>query len=164
MKVLHELNPIYDENSKVLILGTIPSIKSRELGFYYAHPKNKFWKTLSLIYNEELPITINEKINFLTKHNIALYDVLASCDNDSSSDSSIKNPVPNNLMPIIQNSKITTIFTTGKKAYELYQKYCYPETKINAIYLPSTSPANCSKGIEERLIKEYYKIKEITDN
>lgn len=164
MKVLHELNPIYDENSKVLILGTIPSIKSRELGFYYAHPKNKFWKTLSLIYNEELPITIEEKIIFLTKHNIALYDVLASCDIDSSSDSSIKNPVPNNLMPIIQNSKITTIFTTGKKAYELYQKYCYPETKIKGIYLPSTSPANCSKGIEKKLIKEYYKIKEITDN
>ena len=111
MKVLHELNPIYDENSKVLILGTIPSIKSRELGFYYAHPKNKFWKTLSLIYNEELPITIEEKINFLTKHHIALYDVLASCDIDSSSDSSIKNPVPNNLIPIIQNSKITTMYS-----------------------------------------------------
>ena len=163
MKVLHELKPIYDENSKVLILGSIPSIKSRELGFYYAHPKNKFWKTLAQIYNEDLPNTIEEKINFLIKHNIALYDVLASCEISSSSDSSIKNPVPNKLNTIIKNSKIKTIFTTGKKAYELYKKYCFPETKINAFYLPSTSPANCPKGIEEKLIKEYSKIKEITD-
>ena len=164
MKVINMLKPIYDEYSKVLILGTIPSIKSREVGFYYSHPQNRFWKVLSQIYNEEQPNTINEKISFLTKHHIALYDILASCDIKSSSDSSIKNPVPNQLNPIIKNSKINTIFIIGKKAYNLYQKYCYPETKIEGIYLPSTSPANCFKGIEEKLIKEYTKIKEITDN
>lgn len=164
MKVKHELKPIYYKNSKVLILGSIPSVKSREIGFYYAHPKNKFWKILSIIYNVELPLTIEEKINFLKNHHIALYDVLASCDINSSSDSSIKNPIPNKLNPIIKKTHIKTIFTTGKKAYNLYQKYCYPETKIKAIYLPSTSPANCKKGIQENLINSYKQIKEITDN
>ena len=164
MKVKHELKPIYYKNSKVLILWSIPSVKSREIGFYYAHPKNKFWKILSIIYNVELPLTIEEKINFLKNHNIALYDVLASCDINSSSDSSIKNPIPNKLNPIIKKTHIKTIFTTGKKAYNLYQKYCYPETKIKAIYLPSTSPANCKKGIQEELINSYKQIKEITDN
>jgi len=134
MKVKHELKPIYYKNSKVLILGSIPSVKSREIGFYYAHPKNKFWKILSIIYNVELPITIEEKINFLKNHHIALYDVLASCDINSSSDSSIKNPIPNKLNPIIKKTHIKTIFTTGKKAYNLYQKYCYPETKKKAKY------------------------------
>ena len=164
MKVFHKLKPIYDKNSKVLILGSIPSQKSRELGFYYAHPKNRFWSTLANIYNEDIPNTIEEKTNFLIKHYIALFDVLAECDIKSSNDQSIKDPIPNDLIPIINHSNIKTIFTAGKKAYELYQKYCYPKTKINAIYLPSTSPANCPKGIKEKLIKEYSKIKEMTDN
>lgn len=164
MKITHELKPIYDEYSKVLILGSIPSIKSREEGFYYAHPKNRFWTTLSKIYEEKLPITIQEKIAFLKKHHIALYDVLASCEIAASSDSSIKNPVPNDFTEILNNSNIKTIFTTGKKAYTLYQKYCFSKTKIEAIYLPSTSPANCPKDIEETLITSYKKIKEITDN
>ena len=164
MKITHELKPIYDDYSKVLILGTMPSVKSREEGFYYAHPKNRFWTTLAKIYKEKQPKSIPEKIVFLKKHHIALYDVLASCDISSSSDSSIKNPVPNDFTEILNNSKINTIFTTGKKAYNLYQKYCFPKTKIEAIYLPSTSPANCPKNIEEKLLKEYLKIKEITDN
>ena len=163
MKVVHNLKPVYDKYSKVLILGSIPSIKSRELRFYYSHHKNRFWKILALIYNEETPSNKTDKIRFLAKHNIALYDVLASCDIKSSSDSSIKNPIPNKLNHIIKNSKITTIFTTGKKAYDLYQKYCYPETKIQAIYLPSTSPANCSKNIEEKLLNSYQQIKEYTE-
>ena len=164
MKITHELKPIYDEYSKVLILGSIPSVKSREEGFYYAHPKNRFWTTLSKVYEEKLPVTIQEKIAFLKKHHIALYDVLASCEIAASSDSSIKNPVPNDFTEILNNSNIKTIFTTGKKAYTLYQKYCFPKTKIEAIYLPSTSPANCPKDIEETLITSYKKIKEITDN
>lgn len=163
MKIKHELKPIYDKFSKVLILGSIPSVKSREVGFYYAHPKNRFWSTLAQIYEAPIPKSIDEKIQFLKKHHIALYDVLASCDIESSSDSSIRNPVPNKFNNIIKNSQITTIFTTGKKAYNLYQKYCYPETKIEAIYLPSTSPANCPKDIEEKLINSYKQIKEITD-
>ena len=164
MKVLHPLEPIYDENSKVLILGTMPSIKSREVGFYYGHPQNRFWTTLSKVYQEEIGKTRKEKISFLRKHHIALFDVLKSCDITSSKDSSIKNPIPNNLKPIIKNTKIQFIFTTGNKAYQLYQKYCYPKTKIQAIKLPSTSPLYCPKGIDELLEKEYKQIREYTDS
>ena len=164
MKVSHPLTPIYNKNSIVLILGTIPSIKSREIGFYYGNPKNRFWKTLSKVFEEEIEESKREKINFLLKHNIALFDVLKSCDISSSSDNTIKNPIPNNLNKIIKNSNIKYIFTTGKKAYELYMKYCYEDTGIKAIYLPSTSPANCPKGIEEKLFIEYTKIKEKLTN
>lgn len=162
MKVNHSLNPIYDSNSQVLILGSMPSVKSREKNFYYAHPQNRFWTTLGKIYNEEIGKTDEEKISFLLKHHIALFDVLKSCEITGSSDNSIKNPKFNNFTKILKESKITAIFTTGKTAYNLYQKYCYPKTKINAIYLPSPSPANCPKNIEEKLFQEYSKIKDIT--
>lgn len=164
MKVEHTLEPIYDEESRVLILGSIPSVKSREVGFYYSHPKNKFWKVLGKVYNEEVGESINDKKLFLRKHHIALFDVLKSCDILSSSDSSIKNPIPNDFSIILNNSNIKAIFTTGQKAYKLYQKYCYSSTNIEAIPLPSTSPANCSKGIEEKLENCYAKIKEFTDD
>lgn len=158
MIVEHSIGPVYFNNSKVLILGSIPSVKSREEGFYYAHPKNRFWKTLENIFNENIGTSKEDKILFLKKYQIALFDVIKSCEITSSSDSTIKNPVPNDILSIINKTQIKTIFTTGKKAYKLYQKYCYPGTKINAIYLPSTSPANCPKGIEEKLRKEYSKI------
>lgn len=163
MKVTHPLEPIYNKDSKVLILGTMPSVKSREEGFYYAHPQNRFWKTLSQIYKTQIGDKKEDRIEFLLEHNIALFDVLKSCEINSSSDSSIKNPIPNDFTEILNNSKIKVIFTTGKKAYDLYQKYCYPKTNIQAILLPSPSPANCPKGIEEKLLKEYAKIKKITD-
>ena len=163
MKVKHTLDPIYDNNSKVLILGSMPSVKSREIGFYYAHPRNRFWSVLKKIYNENNLETIDDKINFLHSHHIALFDVIESCDIDSSKDSSIKNIVVNDLSQILNNSQIKVIFTTGKTAYNLYNKYTYPKTNIKAIYLPSTSPANSPKGIDELLEKEYSKIKEYTD-
>lgn len=162
MRVKHTLDPVYDQNSKVLILGSIPSVKSRELGFYYSHPKNKFWKILSKIYDEKIGDTVQEKINFLKRHSIALFDVIQSCDISSSSDSSIRNPVPNDFTPILQEANIQAVFTTGQKAYQLYQKYCYPNTKLKAISLPSTSPANCQKGIEDKLEIAYRQIKEFT--
>ena len=164
MKVFHELQPIYNKNSKVLILGSIPSVKSREENFYYAHPKNRFWMTLSRVYGEEILNTKEDKIKFLNRHNIALFDVIKSCEITSSKDSSIKNVVPNDLTPILKNSNIKAIFTTGKKAYELYQKYIFKETNINSISLPSTSAANTPKGIEEKLFETYKIIKEYTDN
>lgn len=164
MHVNHTLKPIYDKNSKVLILGSIPSVKSREIGFYYSHPKNRFWVTLERVYNEKIGNTIQEKIMFLKEHYIALFDVLKSCDISSSSDSSIKQPVFNDLIPIIKGSNIKVIFTTGRKAYQLYQKYCYPKTKIEAIYLPSTSPANCPNGIDKKLENAYIKVKNFTDD
>lgn len=162
MKIIHPLEPIYDKDSRVLILGTMPSVKSREVAFYYAHPQNRFWKILSRVYNEEIGITSDERKEFLIRHHIALFDVLKSCDIDGSSDSSIKNPIPNDLSEILNNSKIKTIFTTGKKAYNLYMKLIYPNTLIEAIYLPSTSPANSPKGIDDLLFNEYSKIKYIT--
>ena len=160
MKVKHTLKPIYDNNSQVLILGSMPSVKSREIGFYYGHPKNRFWKTLEKVFQEEIGSTTEEKISFLTKHHIALYDVIKECEIKSSSDSSIKDIIPNDIRPIINNSKIKTIFTTGTKAHQLYKKYIYPKTKIVDIPLPSTSPANWKKGIEITLIEKYKKIKD----
>ena len=163
MSVKHTLKPIYDKNSKVLILGSLPSVKSREVGFYYGHPKNRFWKTLEKVFNEQIGNSKEEKEEFLLIHHIALFDVIKECEISSSSDSSIKNVTPNNLNPILKKSQIKTIFTTGAKAHQLYKKYIYPKTKIEDIPLPSTSPANCKKGIEELLIKEYKNIKEKLD-
>lgn len=164
MKVIHPLMPIYDKDSKVLILGSMPSVKSREVGFYYGHPKNRFWKTLEKVYGEKIGESNEEKTSFLKKHHIALFDVLKSCDIASSKDQSIKNPIPNDFTEILKNSKIKVIFTTGRKANELYQKYCYPKTKIEAIYLPSTSPCNCPKGIEERLVLAYKEVRKYTES
>lgn len=123
-----------------------------------------FGSTLEKVFKEKIGNTKEEKINFLKKHHIALFDVVKECDISSSSDASIKNVIPNNLKPILKNSNIKTIFTTGTKAHQLYKKYIYPKTKIEDIPLSSTSPANCKKGIEEILIKEYTKIKEKIDN
>lgn len=164
MKITHTLEPVYDRNSKVLILGSIPSVKSREIGFYYAHPKNRFWKTLEKVYGEKIGEAKEDKIKFLLGHSIALFDVIKSCDISSSSDSSIKNPVPNDFSDILKMADIRAIFTTGQKAYQLYEKYCYPDTLIHAIPLPSTSPANCPKGIEEKLEIAYRQIRKYTDS
>lgn len=163
MKVIHNLKPVYNENSKVLILGSLPSLKSREIGFYYSHPQNRFWKTLERVYGEKIGTSINERKEFVLKHNIALFDVIKSCDINSSSDSSIKNIVPNNISTILKETKIEVIFTTGKKAYDLYNKHIFPKTKIEAVYLPSTSPANCPKGIEEKLYDTYKEIRKYTN-
>ena len=160
MKVTHTLKPIYDKDSKILILGSIPSVKSREIGFYYGHPKNRFWSTLEKVFEEEITSTIEDKKEFLKRHHIALYDVIKECEISSSSDSSIKNAIPNDITPILKKAKIKFILTTPTKAHQLYQKYLYQETKIEDIPLPSTSPANCKKGIEKILIEKYRQIKE----
>ncbi len=160
MHVIHPLKPIYDANSQVLILGSMPSIKSRELNFYYAHPQNRFWCILGQIFKENIGDSKEERTSFLLKHHIALFDVIKECDITSSSDSSIKNVIPNDISKIVNSSQIKAIFTTGNKAYMLYQKYIYPKTGIEAILLPSTSPANSPKGIWEKLIREYSKILE----
>lgn len=158
MKVIHNLKPIYNKESKILILGSIPSIKSREIGFYYSHPQNRFWKVVAAVYNEIVPITKDEKINFLLKNKIALWDTIQSCDITLSNDSSIKNIKVNDISKLIKNSKISKIFTTGKKAYDIYQKKIFPQTNIEAILLPSTSGAN-AKFTLNMLIDEYQIIK-----
>lgn len=157
MKVFHELAPFYNNDSEVLILGSIPSVKSRELGFYYAHPQNRFWKVLARVFDEPEPNCIIEKKAFLQDKKIALWDVLESCEIKGSSDSSIKSPITNDINTIIKKTNIKKIFTTGKTAYNLYNKYIFKNTLIEAHYLPSTSPCNCQMTLED-LEREYRKI------
>ena len=152
--VNHTFNPIVDSESRVLILGTMPSPKSRENGFYYGHPQNRFWQVIADILNEEVPITNEAKTEFLHRHHIALWDVLKSCEIKGADDSSIKNPIPNDLMEVLKVAPIKAIFTTGKKATDLYMKYCYPLTQIEVIGLPSTSPAN--RRISYEVLKAEY--------
>lgn len=158
MKVYHEFKPIYDHNSKILILGSFPSVKSRQVGFYYMHPQNRFWKIMKTIFEPGDIESIDKKVSFLKNNSIALWDVLSSCQINNSDDASITDIETNDINIIIQKANIKAIFTTGKKAYDLYHKYCYPKTNIKAIYLPSTSGANCRMHFDE-LVKEYGIIK-----
>ena len=146
--VEHTFEPVYDEDSEILILGTFPSVKSREQDFYYGHPQNRFWKVLANLTGEELPETIEEKKAMLLKHHIAIWDVVQSCDIIGSSDSSIKNVMPADLNRVLTNSRITKIFVNGDKAYKLYKKYCQDATGREAVKLPSTSPANAAWSLE----------------
>ncbi len=153
--VKHQFEPIFDTNSKILILGTIPSVKSRSVGFYYGHPKNRFWEVLEEIFEEK----IKDKREFLLRRRIALWDVLASCEIEGSSDASIKKAIPNDLEKLIHNSHIKTIFTTGKTAYKYYMQFFKDKVDLPVYCLPSPSPANCRVKKEE-LIKSYQWIKE----
>jgi hypoxanthine-DNA glycosylase len=146
--VEHTFDPVYNGSSKILILGTFPSVKSREQNFYYGHPQNRFWKVLANLTGEPVPISIEEKKSLLYKHEIAIWDVIQSCDIIGSSDSSIKNVVPADLNRVLSESQVTRIFTNGDKAYRLYEKYCQAQTGIAAIKLPSTSPANAVFTLE----------------
>lgn len=147
-EVTHQFQPVFDKYARVLMLGTMPSPKSRELGFYYGHPRNRFWNVLSDVCGEEKPETIEDKIAFALRNRIAVWDVLQSCRIRGADDGSIQNPVPNNINTILEHTEICAIFTTGTKAFQLYKKYCYPMTGISAIPLPSTSPANCRTSYE----------------
>lgn len=158
-KVSHTFNPVYDENSQVLILGTIPSPKSRQYGFYYGHPQNRFWRVLSDVLDEPLPDSIPNKKELLLRHHIALWDVLASCEITGAKDSSIRGAVANDFSEILSATCIAAVFTTGKKATNLYEKLCYPKTNVPTAYLPSTSPANCGNFTYEELVSEYGKIR-----
>ena len=155
--VLHNISPVYDENSAVLILGSFPSVKSRKEGFFYGHPQNRFWKVLSAVFNEPCPETVPEKKELLLRHNIALWDVIASCDIEGSSDASITNVVPNDISDIIAASSIKAVFLNGKTAEKLYKKYIADSVTLPAVCLPSTSPAN-AQWTTERLVGEWRKI------
>lgn len=146
--VTHNFAPIFDKNSRILMLGTMPSPKSREVGFYYGHPRNRFWKVVSDVCGGELPETREAKIAFALRNKIAVWDVLAGCEIKGADDSSIRNPIPNDMDVILSKADIKAIFTTGTKASQLYKRYCYPSTAIEAIPLPSTSPANCRVSYE----------------
>lgn len=156
--VIHEFAPVYDEDSRILMLGTMPSPKSRETGFYYGHPRNRFWKVVADVCGEPLPGTKEEKIAFALRNHIAVWDVLAGCEIRGADDSSIKNPVPNDMEIILKKADIRAVFATGTKAAQLYKRYCYPKTGMEAITLPSTSPANCAVSYE-KLFEAYEGIK-----
>ncbi len=162
MRVYHTFPAFYKNDSEVLILGSMPSLKSREEGFYYMHPQNRFWKVLEYLFNEKISISIEAKKEFLERHKIALWDTIASCDIVGSSDASIKNVKVNDINEIIQNSKIKAIFCTGRKSYDLYNKYILPKTKIEAICLYSPSPANCAISMEV-LVENYKQILNIKE-
>ena len=153
-RVEHPFEPVWDKNCEIMILGSLPSVKSREVQFYYGHPKNRFWQVLAAVYDARVPVTTEEKKAFLLDHRIALWDVAASCEISASSDSSIKNVTVNDICPLIERNNIDRIFTNGATADKLYEKYIFPLTGIRSVKLPSTSPAN-AEWSAERLVKEW---------
>ena len=152
--VNHGFSPVWDEKSKLLILGSFPSVKSREVNFYYGHPQNRFWKVIAQVFQEELPHTIEEKKAVLHKNHIALWDVIKSCDIIGSSDSSIKNAEPADISTLLKAAPIERIYVNGSLAKKLYDRYVFPDTGMQAIKLPSTSPANAAFSLE-RLVKAW---------
>lgn len=140
----HTIEPIYDEHSEILLLGSFPSVKSRAATFYYAHPQNRFWQVIAALTHEPLPHSILEKKALLLRNHLALWDVIASCEITASSDSSIRHVTPNDLTPILTHTNLRAIFCNGSAAWQLYQKYLLPQTGIPAGKLPSTSPANAA--------------------
>lgn len=155
--VEHPIKPVYDRNSRILILGSFPSVKSREVNFFYGHPQNRFWKVLAAVFEVEVPVTVEEKRVFLLAHQVAVWDVIKSCDIVGSSDSSIKNVEPNDLSEILNCAKIKHIFVNGKKAEQFYKKYIEKEIGRKATCLPSTSPANAAWSVE-KLVAEWKQI------
>jgi hypoxanthine-DNA glycosylase len=159
--ITHPWEPVYDARSKVLILGSIPSPKSRESGFYYGHPQNIFWQTLASVLEAPPPDAAPaSKTAFLLKHHVALWDVLHSCTICGASDTSITNAVPNQFGNIIAQTKIAAIFTTGKKATELFNTLCAGEAGMAAIYLPSTSPANRALHVKSEFLEAWKQVRE----
>ena len=157
-KVCHEFPPVFDEHSKVLILGTIPSPKSRERGFYYMHPQNRFWRMLCEVLGEPLPHDIEGRKQLCLRRNIALWDVLESCEISGASDATISSPIPNDLRRITSTASIKIIFTTGKTAHRYYEKF-FSGLNISEICLPSTSPANRTIS-EADMLTQYRQIAE----
>ena len=158
MSQTHPFKPIFDKNSKILILGSFPSVISRKFGFYYANPQNRFWRVLARILNADVPESTDEKIKFLLSHHIAIYDAAITCEIEGSSDAKMSKIVPVNLKPIFKEANIMQVYTNGGKAYEICKKYLENEiikaTKNEVIKLPSTSPAN-AKFSFERLTNEW---------
>ncbi len=151
--IIHPIPPFYDKESKILILGSFPSVKSREQKFFYGHPQNRFWKVLAQVFADEVPNTVPEKKAFLKKHHIALWDVIGACDIEGSSDSSITNVIVNDLSKILETAEIRGIFVNGKTAEKYYKKYTEKKTDRRAVCLPSTSPANAAWKVEKLVEK-----------
>ncbi len=145
---VHPIPPVYDPRCRVLILGSFPSVKSREAAFFYGHPQNRFWRMLGLVYGAAPPRTVAEKTAFLLAHGLALWDVIARCEIAGSADASIQNAQPNDLSPILDSCPIERILANGATAGRLYDRLCRPQTGRAAVVLPSTSPANAAWSLE----------------
>ena len=156
---IHTIEPVYNSDSRVLILGSFPSVKSREQQFFYGHPQNRFWRVVAGVFDCPVPQNVPEKKALLLGHGIAVWDVIASCTISGSSDASIRDVVPNDISGILEAADIRKIYANGAKSYELYQKYIYPQTKREIVKLPSTSPANAVFSYERLL--EAWKIIDI---
>ena len=152
--LIHPIPPTFDADSRILILGSFPSPKSRESGYFYGHPQNRFWKVAAALYGEDIPQTVEDKHALLTRNHIAAWDVIQSCTITGASDSSISDVVVNDLRPILECADIRQIFVNGKTAYKHFQKYTHPMIQRDAICLPSTSPANAAWSLE-RLIEAW---------
>ena len=167
MSHTHPFKPIFDKNSKILILGSFPSVISRKFGFYYTNPQNRFWRVLAGVLNTAVPESKDEKIKFLLSHHIAIYDAAISCEIEGSSDTKMSNIVPANLKPLFKEANIKQVYANGGKAYEICKKYLDDEilkaTKNEVIKLPSTSPANAKFSLE-RLVFEWRVVAEALMN
>ena len=152
--ITHPFSPVFDTNSEILILGSFPSVKSRENDFYYGHPQNRFWRVMAALYQLPFPETTEEKTNMLLTNGVALWDVIHNCDIRGSSDSSIRNVIPTDLRTILSKANIQRIYANGKTAAAMYQKYQFPQIGIKIMPLPSTSPANAAWTLE-RLIEQW---------
>ena len=150
-QLVHPFPPTWDEHSEILILGSFPSVKSREMAYFYGHPQNRFWRLIAALYGDDTPQTVEERRAFLLRHHIALWDVIASCTIVGSSDSSIRDAVPNDIRPILAGAPIREIYTNGQTSFRLYRKYLLPEIGREAVCLPSTSPANAAWSFERLL-------------
>ena len=157
--MIHNIDPVYDSNSKILILGSFPSVKSREQQFFYGHKQNRFWRVMAQVLGCEVPEDIEQKRDMLLAHHVALWDVIESCEIIGSSDASIRDVQPNDLSRILSHADIRAIYTNGSKAYELYRKYIFPQNKRRAYPLPSTSPANAGYSLE-KLVEAWSVIQE----
>lgn len=147
-QIVHPFPPLYDEHSRILILGSFPSVKSREQLFFYGHPQNRFWKVLASVLDCPVPQSIPEKREMLLKNHVALWDSIGKCEIEGSSDASIEAVVPNDLSPIFTSAEIRQVFCNGRKSWEMYRKYQEELTGMPAVCLPSTSPANASWSLD----------------
>ena len=145
----HPFGPLYNKESRILILGSFPSVKSREQNFFYGHPQNRFWKVIAALYEQPLPQSIEEKKKLILDNRLALWDSIASCEITGSSDSSIRNARANDINVILESCNIEKIYCNGRKSHELYRKYIEPATGRAAACLPSTSPANAQWSLEK---------------
>lgn len=161
-QIVHPIPPLYDAQSRILILGSFPSIKSREAMFFYGHPQNRFWPLLARLLKEQAPTSIEEKRALALRHHIALWDSIRSCTITGSSDSSVRDVVPNDLSVILDHSEVGRIYCNGALSHKMYMKYIYPTTGIEAVKLPSTSPANAAYSMD-RLEKEWRVITELPE-